>query len=141
MSDQCHAVLKDYANAWDMTMSEVMYEAIRSFIHKDSEYFEHISSLLAFRGISIDKRTSKQCYGHLCFACKHRTACGAGLYEGSWEMNAEAKQYTALRSPEIIPGIQRQNKELGPQENIFVSWRNEPTEGYSFCWLKPTIRG
>ena len=99
MSDQCHAVLKDYANAWDMTMSEVMYEAIRSFIHKDSEYFEHISSLLAFRGISIDKRTSKQCYGHLCFACKHRTACGTGLYEGSWETNAEAKQYTALHSP------------------------------------------
>ena len=121
MSDQCHAVLKDYANAWDMTMSEVMYEAIRSFIHKDSEYFEHISSLLAFRGISIDKRTSKQCYGHLCFACKHRTACGTGLYEGSWEMSAEAKQYTALHSPESISGIQRQNKELGSQETISVS--------------------
>ena len=121
MSDQCHAVLKDYANAWDMTMSEVMYEAIRSFIHKDSKYFEHISSLLAFRGISIDKRTSKQCYGHLCFACKHRTLCGTGLYKGSWEMNAEAKQYTALHSPEGISGIQRQNKELGPQETISVS--------------------
>ena len=39
MSNKCHAVLKDYANAWDMTMSEVMYEAIRSYIHKDSEFF------------------------------------------------------------------------------------------------------
>ena len=58
MSHQCHAVLKDYANAWGMTMSEVMHEAIRSFIHKDSKCFEHISSLLAFRGIPIDKRTS-----------------------------------------------------------------------------------
>ena len=99
MSNQCHAVLKDYANAWDMTMSEVMYEAIRSFIHKDSQYFEHISSLLAFRGISIDKRTSKQCYGHLCFACKYRTACGTGLYEGSWEMHNNAKNI----SPFILP--------------------------------------
>ena len=96
MSNKCHAVLKDYANAWDMTMSEVMYEAIRSYIHKDSEFFEHIHSLLAFRGIPIDKRTGKQCYGHLCFACKHRTACGTGLYEGSWEMNNDAKKYIAL---------------------------------------------
>ena len=128
MSDQCHAVLKDYANAWDMTMSEVMYEAIRSFIHKDSEYFEHISSLLAFRGISIDKRTSKQCYGHLCFACKHRTACGAGLYEGSWEMNAEAKQYIALHPPESRSGIQHQTKALDPKETQFDSRTNKPTK-------------
>ena len=110
MPDQCHAVLKDYANAWDMTMSEVMYEAIRSFIHKDSQCFEHISSLLAFRGIPIDKRTSKHCYGHLCFACNHRTACGTGLYEGSWEINAEAKQYISLHSAESPSGIQCQNK-------------------------------
>tara|TARA_B100000475_G_scaffold32624_1_gene21497 strand:+ start:708 stop:1064 length:357 start_codon:yes stop_codon:yes gene_type:complete len=99
MSNKCHAVLKDYANAWDMTMSEVMYEAIRSYIHKDSEFFEHIHPLLAFRGIPIDKRTRKQCYRHLCFACKHRTACGTGLYEGSREMNNDAKNI----SPFILP--------------------------------------
>ena len=106
MSNTCHAVLKDYANAWDMTMSEVMYEAIRSYIHKDSKYFEHINSLLAFRGITIDKRTSKECYGHLCFACKHRTTCGTGLYEGRWEMNDEAKQYTALHTPKSKSGLE-----------------------------------
>ena len=99
MSNQCHAVLKDYANAWNMTMSEVMHEAIRSYIHKDSEFFEHISSLLAFREIPVDKRTSKHCYGHLCFACKHRTACGTGRYEGGWEMNTEAKKYISLHPP------------------------------------------
>ena len=106
MSNTCHAVLKDYANAWDMTMSEVMYEAIRSYIHKDSKYFEHINSLLAFRGITIDKRTSKECYGHLCFACKHRTTCGTGLYEGRWEMNDEAKKYTALHTPKGKSGFE-----------------------------------
>ena len=90
MSNTCHAVLKDYANAWGMTMSEVMYEAIRSYIHKNTEHFEHINSLLAFRGIPIDKRISKDCYGHLCFACQHKTACRTGLYEGGWEMNDEA---------------------------------------------------
>ena len=99
MSKKCHAVLKDYANAWDMTMSEVMYEAIRSYIHKDSEVFEYINSLLAVRGIPVDKRTSKQCYGHLCFACKHRTACGTGLYKGGWEMNTEAEKYITLHPP------------------------------------------
>ena len=128
MSDQCHAVLKDYANAWDMTMSEVMYEAIRSFIHKDSEYFEHISSLLAFRGISIDKRTSKQCYGHLCFACKHRTACGTGLYEGIWEMNAEAEQYIALHPHESISDILHKDKELELQKNYIRQLKKKPTE-------------
>ena len=122
MSHQCHAVLKDYANAWDMTMSEVMYEAIRSFIHKDSKCFEHISSLLAFRGIPIDKRTSKHCYGHLCFACKHRTACGTGLYEGIWEMNAEAEQYIALHPLESTSDILHKDKELELQKKtIFVS--------------------
>ncbi len=55
MPDQCHAVLKDYANAWDMTMSEVMYEAIRSYIHKHSECCGYINSLLTFRGVKIDK--------------------------------------------------------------------------------------
>jgi hypothetical protein len=43
MPDQCHAVLKDYANAWGMTMSEVMYEAMRSYVHKHSECCEYIS--------------------------------------------------------------------------------------------------
>jgi hypothetical protein len=40
---QCHAFLKDYANAWDMTMPEVMYEAIKSYIHKHSESCGYIT--------------------------------------------------------------------------------------------------
>ena len=111
MSNTCHAVLKDYANAWGMTMSEVMYEAIRSYIHKNTEHFEHINSLLAFRGIPIDKRISKDCYGHLCFACQHKTACRTGLYEGGLEMNDEAKKYTALHTPQSTSGFQPQPKE------------------------------
>ena len=132
MSNKCHAVLKDYANAWDMTMSEVMYEAIRSFIHKDSEYFEHISSLLAFRGISIDKRTSKQCYGHLCFACKHRTACGTGLYEGSWEMNNDAKKYIALHPPKSSSSLWHQPKELVLKDTTYLSSKYKSTENWLF---------
>ena len=99
MPNQFHAVLKDYANAWDMTMSEVMYEAIGSYIYKHSECCGYINSLLTFRGVKTDKRVSKNCYGHPCFACKHRTACGAGLYEGSWEMNPEVQEYIDLNSP------------------------------------------
>lgn len=97
MPDQCHAVLKDYANAWGMTMSEVMYEAMRSYVHKHSECCGYINSLMTFRQVPIDKRVSKHCYGHPCFACKHRTACGAGLYEGTWEMNPEVQQYIDLQ--------------------------------------------
>ena len=109
-------------------MSEVMYEAIRSFIHKDSKCFEHISSLLAFRGIPIDKRTSKHCYGHLCFACKHRTACGTGLYEGIWEINAEAERYIAPHSLESTSDIRHKDKELELQKNYIRQLKKKPTE-------------
>ena len=87
MSDQCHAVLKDYANAWDMTMSEVLYEAARCLIHKSSEECPFVQSMFKYRQINQDKRLTKNCYGHRCFACKHATACRTGLYEGTFDLS------------------------------------------------------
>ena len=128
MSNTCHAVLKDYANAWGMTMSEVMYEAIRSYIHKNTEHFEHINSLLAFRGIPIDKRISKDCYGHLCFACQHRTACGTGLYEGRWEMNDQAREYTSLKTPQSTLDFPPSPKGRNPSDASFTRHESKPSE-------------
>ena len=128
MPDQCHAVLKDYANAWDMTMSEVMYEAIGSYIYKHSECCGYINSLLTFRGVKTDKRVSKNCYGHPCFACKHRTACGAGLYEGSWEMNPEVQEYIDLNSPTTTSDTRVQPKIIDSQDTKYDDLLNQGTK-------------
>jgi hypothetical protein len=93
MQDVCHAALKDYANAWGMTMSEVMYEATRCFMHKHSENCGYIQSLFTFRRIKADKRLTKACYGPSCFACEHLVACKTGRYTGDWEMSEKVAAF------------------------------------------------
>jgi hypothetical protein len=90
MSDECHAVLKDYANAWGLTMSEVMYEAARCLIHKSSNDCPFVDYLFKFRQIKQDKRLTKECYGHKCFACKFSTACRTGFYQGEFELSEQS---------------------------------------------------
>jgi len=91
MSDECHAVLKDFANAVDMTMSEVLYECARSSIHKMSKDCPFVSHLFKYKQIAQDKRLKKACYGQACFACKHVTSCRTGLYTGEFEISKQAK--------------------------------------------------
>jgi len=98
MPEKCHALLKDYANAFDMTMSEVMYESMRCFVHKHSDCCGYISALFTFRKIVADKRLTKECYGHGCFACKHLVACKTGIYQGNWEMSPKVKEYINLHT-------------------------------------------
>jgi hypothetical protein len=93
MSSECHSLLKDYANAFDMTMSEVGYEAIRSYMHKHSRDCNYIQTLFRFKQITQDKRISKACYGHPCFVCLHETACRIGKHEGMWEMDPAREPY------------------------------------------------
>ncbi len=90
MSDDCHAVLKDFANAWGMTMSDVMYECARSHIHKMSKDCPYVQSMLRYKQIRPDRRSHKPCFGHSCFACKHVTSCRTGLYEGTFDMSSKA---------------------------------------------------
>ena len=91
MSDECHAVLKDFANAVDMTMSEVLYECARANIHKMSNDCPYVSHLFKYKQIAQDKRLAKPCYGQSCFACKHVTSCRTGLYNGEFELSKKAK--------------------------------------------------
>ena len=99
LSDQEHSLLKDYANAWDMTMSQVCAEALRSYVHKHSRECEYIKSLFHFKNIKPDPRISKSCYGHSCFHCKHVTACRCGMHDGNWEMDTNKKLYSSLGTP------------------------------------------
>ena len=96
MPDKCHALLKDYANAWGMTMSEVMYESTRASMQKHSQICGYINSVFTFRSIMLDKRLTKDCYGHPCFACEHVTACKAGVYEGSWQLSEKVSAFIDL---------------------------------------------
>ena len=49
MSDECHAVLKDFANAMGMTMSDVMYECARTHIHKMSRDCPYVQSIFKYK--------------------------------------------------------------------------------------------
>ena len=90
MSDESHEVLKDFANAWGMTMSDVMNECARCHIHKMSNDSSYVKSLLKYKQIKQDRRSSKSCYGPSCFACKFNTSCRTGLYEGTFEFSKKA---------------------------------------------------
>ena len=90
MSDECHVVLKDFANAMGMTMSDVMYECARTHIHKMSRDCPYVQSIFKYKQIKLDRRTNKPCYGHACFACKYLTSCRTGLYSGTFQMSEKA---------------------------------------------------
>ena len=90
MSDECHAVLKDFANAWGMTMSDVMYECARTHIHKMSQECPFVQSIFKYKQIKLDHRALKICYGQKCFACKYITSCRTGLYSGTFQMSERA---------------------------------------------------
>jgi hypothetical protein len=94
MSDECHSLLKEYANTWNMTMSETMYECTKHHIHKHSDSSEYIDMLFRFKDIKKDKRLSKDCYGHDCFSCKNITGCRTGFYQGNWEIRPGLERYT-----------------------------------------------
>ena len=96
LDDSFHSLLKDYANAWGMTMSEVCAEAVKSYMHKHSKCCGYINSLFVFKKVKPDPRTEKECYGHGCFACKHTTACRCGLHSGAWEMDESKLSYIDL---------------------------------------------
>ena len=99
LDDQAHSLLKDYANAWDMTMSDVCAEALRSYMHKHSRDCGYIKSLFQFKNVKPDPRITKACYGHPCLVCKHVTACRCGLHPGQWEMDTDKELYGSFGTP------------------------------------------
>lgn len=87
-----HAALKDYANAFGLTMSEVMYEATKSFMHRHRQKCSHIQAVMSYRNVPKDKRLEKECWGEDCFTCTHSTSCRTGLYQGVWEKDEMYKE-------------------------------------------------
>ena len=94
MSDQCHSLLKEHANAWNMTKPEVMHECTRHHIHKHSNTCEYIDVLFRFKDvkkISVYRKTAIAVYA---FFCNHITSCRTGVYQGNWEINPDLESYT-----------------------------------------------
>ena len=99
MSDDCGCLLKRYAALFNMTQSEVLYEAARSHIHKQAySGCQGAVNLLTDHGIKLDNRAHKECYGFQCRACKHDKACRVGKYEGLYAIQ---DRYKHLLSPTI----------------------------------------
>lgn len=98
MSDECAAVLKQYAAAWGITQSEVLYESMRHDIHCHAMCCKSTKQILENHLVNQDKRVDKHCYGFACRACVHQTACRIGLYNGAWEM---AERYKHLLSADV----------------------------------------
>jgi len=100
MSDECACLLKRYAALWNMTQSEVLYEATRSHIHKQAEAgCIATQNLLDVHRIKTDNRSTKDCYGFKCRTCKFDKLCRVGLHEGFWEC---ADRYKHLLTPHIV---------------------------------------
>ena len=99
MSDECGCLLKRYAALFNMTQSEVLYEAARSHIHGQAHSgCTACVNLLSDHGIKLDNRAHKQCYGFPCRVCKHDKACRVAKYEGMFEVQ---DCYKHLLTPHI----------------------------------------
>ena len=101
MKDECASVLKQYAAMFNMTQSEVLYQAARHFIHTSATRgCFGTQRILDNHLIALDKRAHKPCYGSLCLCCKHAGVCRIGSYRGEFE---RAQRYRNLWSPIIEP--------------------------------------
>lgn len=97
MKDECASVLKQYAAMWNMTQSEVLYQAARQFIHTHAaRKCLGTQRILDNHNIALDKRAYKPCYGSPCFSCEHAGACRIGSYNGEFVI---AQRYRNLLSP------------------------------------------
>lgn len=54
MSDKCHRVLKQYAAYMGMTMSDCMYQAMRTHLHTLAKTNEQVRHMILAQGIELD---------------------------------------------------------------------------------------
>lgn len=122
MSHTCHKALKMYAKTYHMRAHEVLYHFTRCGFHKQALVCNAMQEIFDECGIHIDKRADRDCYGFSCMACKHKTACSAGVYKGVVEISDEFKNSVmpsgaaALQSMQISAG---QRPQSFPQLEVF----------------------
>lgn len=89
MSEECHALLKEYAAFYEVPMGQVLYDFTRKELHNSALVCKKVESILVDREKPLDKRANKPCWGHGCYCCAKRVACQTGQYDGLIEVSPE----------------------------------------------------
>lgn len=102
-NEEAH-LLKTYAAMWGLTLSSFLREAALQHVWTHSTKCGTCAGFTESVPVPPDKRRFKTCYSCACRACKHETACRAGVYFGSWEISPEFEGY---RKPENLERIEK----------------------------------
>ena len=62
-----------------VTMDKFLYEAARQEIHQAALRCHKTEAILKQRGVSLDPRVHKSCWGISCYGCVHEGQCRAGM--------------------------------------------------------------
>ena len=84
MSPESHKALKQYCALHDITMSEFLFSCAKHEIHKHALDSKIVLDIIEQNNISLDKRSSKDCYGYKCFDCVESARCRIGYYTGAY---------------------------------------------------------
>ena len=125
MSYTCLKALKMYAKRFHMRSHEVLYHFTRCGFHKQAQVCGVMREIFEECDIPLDKRADRDCYGFSCMACKHQTACRAGVYKGVVEISDEflgsvlPSGAAALQSMQLSAGQRPQSfPQLEPFDNV-----------------------
>lgn len=103
-SDEEAQLLKMYAATWGLTLSAFIREAALQHVWTHSTKCGICASVTESSPVTPDKRRFKDCYSCACRACKHETACRAGVYHGGWEIQQGFEGY---KNPENLAMVER----------------------------------
>ena len=86
-----------------ITMDKFLYDAARQEIHQSALKCHKTEAILKQRGVSLDPRARKPCWGADCYTCVHSGPCRAGLRpEARHEIRENMKQFVKPEYAEIL---------------------------------------
>ena len=94
MSPECKGILKEMCAMFGVTMDKFLYEAARQEIHQAALRCQKTEAILKQRGVTLDPRARKPCWGIACYSCVWSGPCRAGLHpECRYEMREDYKPF------------------------------------------------
>ena len=79
MRSEDKEILKEMCAMFGVTMDKFLFEAAKQEIHQAALRCTKTDAILKQRGVSLDPRVHKSCWGVVCYACVHEGTCRAGL--------------------------------------------------------------
>ena len=94
MSGECKGLLKEMCAMLGITMDKFLYDSARQEIHQAALKCHKTEAILKQRGVSLDPRARKPCWGVGCYSCIHSGPCRVGLSpEARYEISEDMKQF------------------------------------------------